>query len=86
MLEIGSGCGAITRLLCDKCRKVTAVELSRRRATATQLRCRGKNNLEVIAGNLNDIEFAEKFDYITLIGVLEYQGNLQRERTHIEIF
>ncbi len=74
VLEIGSGCGAITRLLCDKCRKVTAVELSRRRATATQLRCRGKNNLEVIAGNLNDIEFAEKFDYITLIGVLEYQG------------
>lgn len=74
VLEIGAGCGAITGLLCDKCRKVTAVELSKRRATAAQLRCREKNNLEVIVGNLNDIEFEEKFDYITLIGVLEYQG------------
>lgn len=74
VLEIGSGCGAITGLLCDRCRKVTAVELSKRRATATQLRCREKDNLEIIVGNLNDIEFHEKFDYITLIGVLEYQG------------
>ncbi len=74
VLEIGAGCGAITGLLCDRCGKVTAVELSKRRATATQLRCREKDNLEVIVGNLNDIEFHEKFDYITLIGVLEYQG------------
>ena len=73
-MEIGAGCGALTGLLCDKCKKVTAVELSKRRATAAQLRCREKDNLEVIVGNLNDIEFGEKFDYITLIGVLEYQG------------
>lgn len=26
-------------------------------------------------GNLNDIQFEKKFDYITLIGVLEYQGS-----------
>lgn len=74
VLEIGCGCGAITSLLCDKCRKVTAVELSKRRATAARLRCREKDNLEVIVGNLNDMEFDGKFDYITLIGVLEYQG------------
>lgn len=74
VLEIGSGCGALTGLLCDKCGKVTAVELSKRRALATQLRCREKDNLRVIVGNLNDITFEEKFDYITLIGVLEYQG------------
>jgi Dimethyladenosine transferase (rRNA methylation) len=74
VLEIGCGCGAITSLLCDKCRKVTAVELSKRRATAARLRCMEKDNLEVIVGNLNDMCFDEKFDYITLIGVLEYQG------------
>ena len=34
VLEIGAGCGAITGLLCDKCQKVTAVELSKRRAMA----------------------------------------------------
>lgn len=75
VLEIGCGMGALTGILCDRCEKVTAVELSKRRATATLLRCRYKNNLEIIVGNLNDIEFKEKFDYITLIGVLEYQGS-----------
>lgn len=74
VLEIGCGLGAVTGLLCDRCAKVTAVELSKRRATAAQLRCREKDNLEIIVGNLNDIEFTEKYDYITLIGVLEYQG------------
>lgn len=74
VLEIGCGMGAITNLLCQKCRKVTAVELSRKRATAAALRCRERENLEIIVGNLNDIEFQEKYDYITLIGVLEYQG------------
>ncbi|MBR2401335.1 MAG: class I SAM-dependent methyltransferase [Lachnospiraceae bacterium] len=75
ILEIGCGLGAITGLLCDRCEKVTAVELSKKRATATLLRCKDKENLEIIVGNLNDIEFEEKFDYITLIGVLEYQGS-----------
>ena len=75
VLEIGCGLGAITSVLCDHCAKVTAVELSKRRATAAVLRCREKDNLEVIVGNLNDIEFENRFDYITLIGVLEYQGS-----------
>lgn len=74
VLEIGCGMGAITSVLCDECKDVTAVERSRKRATATLLRCREKENLEIIVGNLNDIEFDKKFDYITLIGVLEYQG------------
>lgn len=75
VLEIGCGLGAITEVLCEKCKKVTAVELSKRRATATLLRCRQRENLEIIVGNLNDIVFEKKFDYITLIGVLEYQGS-----------
>lgn len=75
VLEIGCGMGAITELLCKKCNSVTAVELSKRRATATYLRCREYDNLEVIVGNLNDIQFNKKYDYITLIGVLEYQNN-----------
>ncbi len=75
VLEIGCGFGAITGLLCDRCEKVTAVELSKRRATGALLRCREKDNLEIIVGNLNDIEFEDKYDYITLIGVLEYQGS-----------
>lgn len=75
VLEIGCGMGAITELLCKKSKNVTAVELSKKRATATYLRCRNYDNLEIIVGNLNDIQFSKKYDYITLIGVLEYQNN-----------
>lgn len=75
VLEIGCGMGAVTGTLCDTCREVVAVELSYRRAVGTLLRCREKENLEIIVGNLNDIAFEKKFDYITLIGVLEYQGS-----------
>ncbi len=74
ILEIGCGLGAITGMLCDIAKSVTCVELSKRRATGALLRCRHKTNLEIIVGNLNDIRFEKKFDYITLIGVLEYQG------------
>jgi 2-polyprenyl-3-methyl-5-hydroxy-6-metoxy-1,4-benzoquinol methylase len=74
VLEIGCGMGAITELLCKKAKNVTAVELSKKRATATYLRCRNYDNLEIIVGNLNDIQFSKKYDYITL-GVLEYQNN-----------
>lgn len=75
VLEIGCGLGAITSVLCENCKSVVSVELSKRRATAAQLRCREIGNLEIIVGNLNDIQFQKKFDYITLIGVLEYQGS-----------
>jgi len=72
ILEIGAGCGAITEILCRKVKSVTAVELSLRRSEIIEARCRQFKNLTIYAGNLNDMEFNEKFDYITLIGVLEY--------------
>lgn len=86
ILEIGCGMGALTGTLCEKCGKVTAVELSERRAAAALLRCRKWDNLKVIVGNLNDIIFEEKFDYITLIGVLEYQGSYTDSRQPYQDF
>lgn len=73
VLEIGAGMGAITEVLCEKCENVTCVELSKNRAASIAVRNEDKENLEIIVGNLNDIDFKEKrFDYITLIGVFEY--------------
>ena len=72
VLEIGAGMGAITGILCDNAAHVTSVELSKQRAMAIEKRCKDKENLELIIGNFNDIKFEKKFDYITLIGVLEY--------------
>ncbi len=72
VLEIGAGMGAITSSLCEKADHVVCVELSKRRATAIANRNRDRENLEIIVGNLNDVQLNEKFDYITLIGVFEY--------------
>ena len=74
LLEIGAGCGALTGLFCKKLKKVTAIELSERRADIIRHRNKDKKNLTINVGNLNDMESEEKFDYITLIGVLEYAG------------
>lgn len=72
VLEIGAGMGAITGVLADKAEHVTAVELSKQRASSIAKRCADRENVEIIVGNFNDIKFDKKFDYITLIGVLEY--------------
>ncbi|MBQ9558165.1 MAG: class I SAM-dependent methyltransferase [Clostridia bacterium] len=72
VLEVGAGFGAVTGALCEKAKHVTAVELSKRRAEGLYERHKKRKNLDVLVGNLNDISFPEKFDYITLIGVLEY--------------
>ena len=74
LLEIGAGCGAITGALCNKLKKVVANELSELRAKIIAERYKNNKNLTVIAGNLSNIILNEKFDYVSLIGVLEYAG------------
>jgi len=71
---IGGGCGAITGALCRSLAQVKVVELSKRRSSINYERHKAFANLEIVVGNLNDIKFDQKFDYITLNGVLEYAG------------
>ncbi len=72
LLEIGAGCGGITGLFCRKLSRVVAIDLSRKRSLINAARNREAENLEIIVGNFEDILIDEKFDYVTLIGVLEY--------------
>jgi SAM-dependent methyltransferase len=72
VLELGAGCGALTRYLGETCRSVDAVEGSRRRAAIARLRCQDLTNVRVFAGDFFDLEFAPHYDIATLIGVLEY--------------
>jgi SAM-dependent methyltransferase len=74
LLEIGAGCGALTGLFCEKLDKVVAVELTKLRSDIISHRYKDKKNLTVVTGNLNDLKIDDKFDYATLIGVLEYAG------------
>jgi SAM-dependent methyltransferase len=86
LLEIGGGCGAFSGMFAQKLKQVTVVELSKRRAEIIYNRHKNYENLEIIAGNLNDISFEEKFDYVTLIGVLEYAGKFTDGNTPFETF
>jgi SAM-dependent methyltransferase len=72
VLEIGSGCGAISGLFCEKVERVVGIELSKRRSMINAERNKRYDNLEIMVGNFEDIELTETFDYVTLIGVLEY--------------
>lgn len=72
VLEIGSGCGAVTGLLARKCRSVTCVDISLKRSQINAHRNAAYDNIEIHAGNYADVHLDRQFDMITLIGVLEY--------------
>ena len=72
ILELGCGCGAITRFLGESGAMVTAVEGSPQRAAIAAERCRDLPNVSVVLDKLQDTPFQQQFDVVTLIGVLEY--------------
>lgn len=72
VLEIGSGCGAITRYLGETSASVLALEGSRRRAHISRKRTRELANVEVYCDEFSAFETSSQFDAVTLIGVLEY--------------
>ena len=72
ILEIGSGCGALTRYLGETFKSVDSIEGSFKRASITKERCKGLNNVRVYCSTLQDLSFDKQYDVVTLIGVLEY--------------
>ena len=74
VLEVGSGCGAITGMLASKAKEVVACDLSRRRSEINATRNSDCDNVTIHVGNFRDIEpdLPKDFDYIFLIGVFEY--------------
>ncbi len=83
VLEIGSECGALTGLFCERARRVVAVDPSKIRCEINAYR-NNFDNLEIICGDVKSIKFEEKFDYVTLIGVLEYAGEMLPSDTPFE--
>lgn len=72
VLEVGAGCGALSRFLGENGGSIVALEPSLRRATIAAARCRGLANVAVVADRLEEFPGGAAFDAITLIGVLEY--------------
>lgn len=86
VLEIGAGCGAVTGALCRNAGSVVSVELSKRRAEINYERHKNYDNLEIMVGNLNDMDFQGNFDYVILIGVFEYAMSFTKGEKPYETF
>ena len=71
ILEISGGLGINTEYLCKKAESVTTVCFSKINAEIINSRLSGYDNLEIIAGDLKEIKFNKKFDYIVVSDVLE---------------
>lgn len=72
ILEIGCGCGAISRYMGEHAKVVLSLEGSPRRAAIAAERCRDLPNVAVVAEAFDQLPSQLQFDVVTLIGVLEY--------------
>ncbi|MGY1605493.1 class I SAM-dependent methyltransferase [Geodermatophilus sp. SYSU D00815] len=74
VLEIGCGCGPITRYLGETVALVDSVEPMAARAAVARARTRDLPNVEVYVGTLDDVPAEPAYDVVVVIGVLEYVG------------
>jgi 2-polyprenyl-3-methyl-5-hydroxy-6-metoxy-1,4-benzoquinol methylase len=72
VLEVGAGCGALTRFLSEAGADVTALEGSLRRAGIAAARCSGDDNVTVVCDDFFGFASPCRFDVVLLSGVLEY--------------
>lgn len=79
VLEVGAGCGAISRYLGEVCAKVDALEPMIDRARVARARTRDLDNVRVLLGEVGDLPDEPTYDVVVVIGVLEYVGDGTRE-------
>jgi precorrin-6B methylase 2 len=72
VVEVGAGCGAITRQLGETGATVLAIEGSLARARIAAMRCQDLPNVVVVCDNFANVQIPAPADLVTLIGVLEY--------------
>jgi GT2 family glycosyltransferase/2-polyprenyl-3-methyl-5-hydroxy-6-metoxy-1,4-benzoquinol methylase len=72
VLELGCGCGAITKALAETGSRVDAIEGSPRRARVAATRVKQHKHVNVYHSNFQDVALEPVYDLVTLIGVLEY--------------
>ena len=74
VLDVGAGAGALSRYLGERSASVLALEGNMARAEVAAERCRDLDAVEVVCGSMEDLAAEERFDLITVVGVLEYSG------------
>ena len=73
-LEVGCGCGAITRFLGETFDDVVAIDGSIARAGLARLRTKGMENVSILCAPFQEIKFKDRFDIIFCIGTFEYSN------------
>ena len=69
LLELGGDLGQLTQVFVDTCKDVTTIEPNMVKAKAIAKRFEKEPNLEIIAGNLININLNKKFNYIVIMGL-----------------
>ena len=72
ILQIGGNFGEVTGVLCDRVSRVVVLEKSYQKAQVIAKRHKNKENLEIILGELEEIQINEKFDKVIIAGIFEY--------------
>jgi SAM-dependent methyltransferase len=72
ILELGAGCGAITRFLGETGSEVIAIEGSPRRAASARNRCRDLTNVRIVNENFVGWNGTGCFNAVVAIGFLEH--------------
>lgn len=75
VLEIGAGCGAITRYLGETCAQVDALEPTFARARVAARRTAALPGVTVVNAEVQDLPDVPAYDLVVVVGVLEYVGN-----------
>jgi cyclopropane fatty-acyl-phospholipid synthase-like methyltransferase len=85
VLEIGAGCGAITRYLGETCATVDALEPTFERARVAARRTEELPGVVVHNAEVADLPAEPAYDLVVVVGVLEYVGGGGRdERPYVE--
>lgn len=74
VMEIGSGCGSITRLLGETFEAVVGVEGEVHRAAVGAARSRDQDNVAVVCAPFQQLTPVEPFGVVFCVGVLEYSA------------
>ena len=85
VLELGCGCGALTRFLGEQGMSVDAIEGAAARAELAAKRCSGLDSVNIICANFEDLEIPhDHYDLVLLVGVTEYAGRFAPGRSDEE--